>query len=112
MRKRRIQVITRLNEEEYAQLSKLCEQTNLGKSTIIRLLIMGYTPPEAPPIEHRKIIHQLRMLGNNINQILCIARLNGILNPKELQKHLDELEIIEDEMHAAYDYEKRKTKWQ
>ncbi len=107
MRKRRIQVITRFNEEEYNQLSKLCEQTNLSKAAIIRLLIMGYSPPEAPHIDTRKLIIQLRMIGNNINQLLHLVRLNGIFNPNELQKHLNELERVEDEIHAAYECKKR-----
>ena len=51
------------------------------------------------------------MLGNNINQILVIARSNGVLNTLELQRHLNELDNIEDEMREAFDFKKRDKKW-
>ena len=52
------------------------------------------------------------MIGNNINQILVIARSNGIFNTAELQKHLKELDVVEDEMREAFDFKKRDKKWQ
>lgn len=107
MRNRPIRCEVCFNEEENERLLMLCEKTKLSKAQIIRYLLLDYIPPEAPPIEHRKLIKELRMIGNNINQLLHLARLNGILNPKELQKHLDKLNLIEDEMHTAYEPKKR-----
>jgi hypothetical protein len=104
-------VISYYNEKEYQELCELCKKTGLGKSTLIRYLILGYEPPVPPPVEYKKLIRELRMLGNNINQILVIARSNGILNIAELQKHLNELDSIEDEMREAFDFKKRDKKW-
>ncbi len=91
-----------LNEEEKDALCKLSEITKLSKSQLIREIILGYSPPEGPPANYDELIYQLRCIGNNINQILRIARTNGILNPVELEKHLSELKDVEQEMHDAF----------
>lgn len=91
-----------LNEEEKDDLCKLSEITKLSKSQLIREIILGYSPPEGPPANYDELIYQLRCIGNNINQILRIARTNGILNPVELEKHLSELKDVEQEMHDAF----------
>ena len=111
MRRRPIKVTSYYTKEEYMQLCELSEKLNLGKSTLIRYLVQGYSPPVPPPVDYKKLIRELRMLGNNINQILVIARSNGILNIVELQKYLSELDEIEDEMREAFDFKKRDNRW-
>lgn len=101
-----------LNEEEKDALCKLSGITKLSKSQLIREIILGYSPPEGPPANYGELIYQLRCLGNNINQILCIARTNGILNPAELEKHLTELRTIEEKMHSAFYLNRENNKWQ
>lgn len=112
MRRRPIQVKAYFNEKEYRNLCELSEKTKLAKGQLIRYLVQGYIPPVPPPVDYKKLIRELRMLGNNINQILVIARSNGILNTVELQKHLTELDEIEDEMRDAFDFKKRDKRWQ
>ncbi len=101
-----------LNEEEKDALCKLSQITKLSKSQLIREIILGYSPPEGPPANYGELIFQLRCLGNNINQILRIARTNGILNPAELEKHLSELRTIEEKMHSAFYLNRKNNKWQ
>ena len=101
-----------LNEEEKDALCKLSEITKLSKSQLIREIILGYSPPEGPPANYGELIYQLRCLGNNINQILRIARTNGILNPVELEKHLSELRTIEEKMHSVFYLNRKNNKWQ
>lgn len=106
MRKRNIRFELCLNEEENMKLNELCHKTRLNKSALIRYLILGYKPTEAPPIEYKVLIRELRATGNNINQLIVIARSNGILNVSGLKKHLDELDLIENKMHEAFDFRK------
>lgn len=106
MRKRNIRFELCLNEEENIKLNELCHKTRLNKSALIRYLILGYKPTEAPPIEYKVLIRELRAIGNNINQLIVIARSNGILNVSGLKKHLDELDLIENKMHEAFDFRK------
>ena len=108
-RPRRVEVY--LTNEEYDYLNLVCMTTRLSKTNLLRYLLMGYYPPEGPPVNYDELIFQLRALGNNINQILHIARINGILNPKELQKHLNELHNLEKKMDSAFEM-RRNSKWQ
>ena len=107
MRTRQIQIKIYVNEYEKAELDSLCEKTKLSYSKLFRYLVLGYYPPEGPPVNYDELIFQLRALGNNINQILHIARTNGILNQKDLQNHLDDLRKIEKKMDAAVEIERR-----
>lgn len=106
MRKRNIDIHLFLNEEEFYLLNELSVKTNLSKSQVLRFLLSTSNLIEAPPIEYKVLIRELRAIGNNINQLIVIARSNGILNVLGLKKHLDELDLIEDKMHEAFDFRK------
>lgn len=103
MRTRPKRVEIYLTNEEFDFLNSVCLKTKLSKTNLLRYLLMGYTPPEGPPVNYDELIFQLRALGNNINQILHIARTNGILNQKDLQKHLTDLRKLEKKMDAAFE---------
>ena len=106
MRKRNIDIHLFLNEEEFYLLNELSVKTNLSKSQVLRFLLSTSNLIEAPPIEYKVLIRELRAIGNNINQLIVISRSNGILNVSGLKKHLDELDLIEDKMHEAFDFRK------
>lgn len=58
-------------------------------------------------------VRELRMIGNNINQVLVIAKSNGVFNSLELQKQLCELDKIEDGMKEEINYLKRnRRRWE
>ena len=106
MRKRNIDIHLFLNEEEFYLLNELSVKTNLSKSQVLRFLLSTSNLIEAPPIEYKVLIRELRAIGNNINQLIVIARNNGILNVSGLKKHLDELDLIENKMHEVFDFRK------
>lgn len=106
MRKRNIDIHLFLNEEEFYLLNELSVKTNLSKSQVLRFLLDTSNLIEAPPIEYKVLIRELRAIGNNINQLIVIARSNGILNVSGLKKHLNELDLIENKMHEAFDFRK------
>ena len=106
MRKRNSDIHLFLNEEEFYLLNELSVKTNLSKSQVLRFLLSTSNLIEAPPIEYKVLIRELRAIGNNINQLIVIARSNGILNVSGLKKHLDELDLIENKMHEAFDFRK------
>ena len=103
LRTRHKRVEVYLTEEEFNYLCEVCSKTKLSKTNLLRYLLLGYYPPEGPPVNYDELIFQLRALGNNINQILHIARTNGILNQKDLQKHLSDLRNIEKKMDTAFE---------
>lgn len=102
MRKRPIQIIAYLNEEEHKHLCKICEETKLPKSNLIRYLIYGCVPIEAPPADYPKFIKELRAVGNNLNQLVRIAQTMGYINTPELTKILDDLRKTEHEVNLAF----------
>ena len=112
MRKRPIRFELCFNENEFAILNELSQKMKTSKSQVLRFLLNSSVLVEAPSIDYRKWIRELRMIGNNINQVLVIARANGVFNSLELQKHLDELIEIEDAMRAEINHLKDLRRWQ
>lgn len=79
MRKRNIQVITRLNKNEHQHLKKLVKKSGLSQEAYIRHLINGLVPRDTPPPDYFAMMNELHHIGNNLNQIASKAhRLNVI----------------------------------
>lgn len=70
-RKNRIEV--RLNNEELAFLNSEVEKSGLSREEYLRSLIKKIVPANKPTHELVEVIKQLRMIGNNLNQIAVIA---------------------------------------
>ena len=100
MRKRNIRVHVYFNELEYGELIKLCKETGLNKSVVLRHLIASCEVIPTPKIDYASYIRELRQVGNKFNQILFGARTSGFINGSEVQKAYDELKIIEDKMFS------------
>ena len=112
MRKRTIDIHLFLNEQEFALLNELSMKMKTSKSQVLRFLLNSSVLVEAPSIDYRKWIRELRMIGNNINQLLVIAKSNGVFNSLELKKHLDELNDIEDGMREEINHLKKNRRWE
>ena len=102
IRKRNIEIHFFLNEEENNQLDKLVMETNLSKSKLLRYLICGCILIEAPPADYPKLISEMRAVGNNLNQLVRLARTTGYINTPELTKILDDLRKTEHEVNLAF----------
>ena len=102
IRKRNIEIHFFLNEEENNQLDKLVKETNLSKSKLLRYLICGFVPVEAPPADYHKLIREIRAIGNNLNQTLMIAKKNGILSIPDLKKEIADLREVEKELREVF----------
>jgi len=59
MRTRNIQLNIRLTPSEYDKVKKNSRKANLPISAYIRMLISGYVPKEAPPIEYEQLMKRL-----------------------------------------------------
>lgn len=111
MRKRTNDIHLFLSDEELSVLNDFSVKTKKSKSEVLRFLLNTAILVEAPSIDYRKWIRELRMIGNNINQVLVIAKSNGIFNSSELKKHLNELDAIEDGMKEEINALKKKRLW-
>lgn len=113
MRKRTNDIHLFLSDDEVSLLNEFSIKTKKSKSEVLRFLLNSAILVEAPTIDYRKWIRELRMIGNNINQVLVIAKSNGVFNSLELQKHLCELDKIEDGMKEEINYLKRnRRRWE
>lgn len=113
MRKRINDIHLFLSDDEVSLLNEFSTKTQKSKSEVLRFLLNTAILVEAPSIDYRKWIRELRMIGNNINQVLVIAKSNGVFNSLELQKHLCELDLIEDGMKEEINHLKRnRRRWE
>lgn len=90
-------VVIHLNSDELTSLNQKVKQTSYNRESYIRCLILGKTPSPKPSEDFQEVIKQLRMIGNNLNQITVVAHKTGsidILKFKQAMTSLNEA-IIE-----------------
>ena len=85
-RKRQHRIGFWLNDEEYQNLNLLVSKTTMSREAVIRALLTGLTIKERPPAEYGAIVVQLRMIGNNLNQLTALFHKHGFPNVPELKK--------------------------
>lgn len=73
MRKRNVQVLFRLNDEEAAYLYGLVEKSGRSKEALLRSMLIGYRLCEKPDPEFYQIMRELSAIGNRINQLAAKA---------------------------------------
>lgn len=90
MRTRNIKKQVWLNREEAGLLKKKAKKVGLNESEFIRNFIVGFEPKEKPDDRFYEALKEMRMFGNNLNQIARKANaLNYIDEPmykKESEK--------------------------
>lgn len=92
MRKRNIQVITRLNKEEHQHLKKLVKKSGLSQEAYIRHLINGVVPRDTPPPDYFAMMNELHHIGNNLNQIASKAHRLNVIDVQQYDKAVKEFE--------------------
>lgn len=75
-----------LDDKEQGQLTKLCKQTGLSASALLRELIAGMEIKPRPPEEYAALLHELSAIGNNINQLAHWANARGSAREEEIAK--------------------------
>lgn len=89
IRTREIKV--RMSDDEFTSLNEKVQKCGMSREMFIRLVLNNYQPKELPPIEYFKLIKELNMNGNNLNQLVKLAyvksiditKLNEVLNKHE-----------------------------
>ena len=84
MRKRNIQIITRLSKEEDQRFRKLVKKSGLSQAGYVRHLINGVVPQDAPPPDYFAMMRELHAIGNNLNQI---AQKAHVLNALDVMRY-------------------------
>ena len=68
MRKRNVQILFRLTEEEAEYLCSLAERSGHSRQALLQSMVMGYRLCEKPDPEFYKIMRELSAIGNRSNQ--------------------------------------------
>ena len=73
MRKRNVQILFRLNDEEAEQLQILVERSGRSREAFLREMVKGYRLCEKPDPEFYQMMRELSSIGNRINQLAAKA---------------------------------------
>ena len=88
MRKRNIQIITRLDKNENERFKKRVKKSGLSQEAYIRDLINGLIPTDAPPPDYFAMMKQLHYIGVNLNQIAQKAHTLNALDVKRYDENV------------------------
>ena len=91
MRKRNIQIITRLDSDENARFKKRVKKSALSQEAYVRHLINGLIPTDTPPPDYFSMMAELRRIGANLNQI---AQKAHILNVIDVKRYEDNMALL------------------
>ena len=98
MRKRNVQILFRLTEEEAEQLNELVRKSGRSKEAFLREMVKGYRLCEKPDPEFYKMMRELSAIGNRINQLAVKANALGFIDTQKLNSELDRLHKFQADM--------------
>jgi hypothetical protein len=87
MRKRNIQIITRLDKDEYRNLKRWVKKSGLSQEAYVRHLIGGLVPTDAPPPDYYAMMRELHSIGTNLNQIARKAHVLNVIDAKRYDEN-------------------------
>lgn len=91
-----------LSKEENEVLNKLCKAMKTDRSKIIRAMILGAKLVEAPPIDYKTFIIELRRVGTNLNQLTAKANTIGFIDSDECKNVLIEIRNLESDIAKCF----------
>ena len=80
----------RLSKNELSELTRKARKARLTNAGFIRRAIREQEVKEAPPVDVPLLIREVRRVGYNIDQVLKIARAQGLVDVPQLRKALEE----------------------
>ena len=112
MRKRNVQVLFRLNEEEAEYLQTLVKRSGRSKEALLRAMVKGYRLCEKPDPEFYQIMRELSAIGNRINQLAVKANALGFVDTPMLREETEKWRQFQIDVRKKYLLPKGKSdKW-
>lgn len=93
MARRSIKIDLRLNESEAALLNRDVARSGMSREAYLRALIHRTPLKERPPVEFTEILHELRKIGGNLNQLALVANRKGFIDAAAYRKNVDALQV-------------------
>ena len=90
--------IVRMTKDELQTLDKKVKRTGMSRESYVRNLCNNKTPVELPPADYHALVREVRMLGNNLNQITAKANAQGLLDVPLFKRHADTITAVADKL--------------
>ena len=92
----------RLSRAELNDLTKKARKARMTNAGFIRRAIREQVVKEAPPVDVPVLIREVRRVGYNIDQVLKIARAQGLVDVPQLRKALEENRALVNRITNVY----------
>lgn len=102
MRKRNVQILFRLTEEEAQQLYHLVRKSGRSKEAFLREMIKGYRLCEKPDPEFYQMMRELSAIGNRINQLAAKANALNFVDAPMLNQEVKKWRQFQTEIRKKY----------
>ena len=111
MRKRNVQILFRLTEEEAEQLNELVRKSGRSKEAFLRETVKGYRLCEKPDPEFYKMMRELSAIGNRINQLAVKANALGFIDTPMLREEARKWHEFQIEIRKRYLLPRKVSYW-
>ena len=102
MKTRTTEMHLRLTPEEKESLTEKAKLARLSREEFCRRILNGAIVKEAPSVDVRQLLWQMRHIGGNLNQLLARANTVGFIDTIQLKKELAELRKAQEVIVEAY----------
>lgn len=109
MRKRNVQILFRLTEEEAEYLSSIAKRSGHSRQALLQSMVMGYRLSEKPDPEFYKILRELSAIGNRINQLAAKANALDFVDAPMLREEAARWQKFRLDVSRTYLLPKRQT---
>ena len=113
MRKRNVQILFRLTEEEAEHLNELVWKSGRSKEAFLREMVRGYQLCEKPDPEFYQMMRELSAIGNRINQLAAKANSLGFIDAPMLYREAERWHKFQADIESVFlRPDKSELKWQ
>ena len=102
MENRTVDLHIRLTEKEASELKRKAKMCRITQSALVRILINGYEPRQAPGERFYEAMRQLSAVGNNLNQLARKANSLGFFDRAEYKRQAEALWRLENEIEKEF----------
>ena len=102
MQNRTVDLHIRLTEKEASELKRKAKMCRITQSALVRILINGYEPRQAPGERFYEAMRQLSAVGNNLNQLARKANSLGFFDRAEYKRQAEALWRLENEIEKEF----------
>lgn len=103
----------RVNTDENDILRKKADMCCLTESQLIRMLVLGFRPKEAPPKEFYTKVNEINMIGVNLKQLVAKANTLGFTDVDRLKEVINRIDELAFELKRQYTQPERDDEfWQ